>query len=100
MENLFLLILGLFISVCGIANITGNISTIHSYNRRKVREEDIPKYGKAMGTGTLIIGASMVISFVTSFWSEEVTAFILLLAVAAGLTFILYAQFKYNKGIF
>lgn len=41
MDNLILLILGLFISVLGITNIKGNISTIHSYNRRKVKEEDI-----------------------------------------------------------
>lgn len=56
MDNLILLILGLFISVLGITNIKGNISTIHSYNRRKVKEEDIPKYGKVVGTGTLIMG--------------------------------------------
>ena len=39
MENIVLLILGVFISVMGIVNIKGNISTIHSYNRRKVKEE-------------------------------------------------------------
>ena len=47
MENLMLLILGLFISAIGFVNIKGNISTVHSYNRRKVKEEDVPKYGKA-----------------------------------------------------
>ena len=81
MENIIMLILGVFISVVGIVNIKGNISTIHSYNRRKVKEEDIPKYGKTVGTGTLIIGISLV-------------------AVIVGLGFILYGQFKYNKGIF
>ena len=55
MENIIMLILGVFISVVGIVNIKGNISTIHSYNRRKVKEEDIPKYGKAVGTGTWIL---------------------------------------------
>ena len=55
MDNIALLILGIFISVIGIVNMTGNISTIHSYNRRKVKEEDVPKYGRAVGTGTLII---------------------------------------------
>ena len=53
MDNIALLILGIFISVIGIVNMTGNISTIHSYNRRKVKEEDVPKYGRAVGTGTL-----------------------------------------------
>lgn len=57
MDNLILLILGLFISVLGITNIKGNISTIHSYNRRKVKEEDIPKYGKVVGTGTAYNGS-------------------------------------------
>ena len=42
MDNIALLILGIFISVIGIVNMTGNISTIHSYNRRKVKEEDVP----------------------------------------------------------
>ncbi len=30
MENIIMLILGVFISVVGIVNIKGNISTIHS----------------------------------------------------------------------
>ena len=92
MDNIALLILGIFISVIGIVNMTGNISTIHSYNRRKVKEEDVPKYGRAVGTGTLIIGAS--------FWSEKAMSFIVIPALVIGLGFILYAQFKYNKGIF
>lgn len=60
MDNIALLILGVFISFLGIVNIMGNISTIHSYNRRRVKEEDVPKYGRAVGTGTLIIGASLI----------------------------------------
>lgn len=100
MDNLALLIFGLLLSVMGIGNMTGHIGTIHSYNRRKVREEDIPKYGKAMGAGTLIMGVALVIAFIAAFWKEELVAFILLPAVVVGLVFILYAQFKYNKGIF
>lgn len=100
MEYITMLVLGIFISVLGIVNIKGNISTIHSYNRRKVKEEDIPKYEKAVGTGTLKIGASFVITFIVSFWSEVMIAFIILPVVVVGIAFILYAQFEYNKGIF
>ena len=100
MVNIVLLILGVLISVIGIVNIMGNISTIHSYNRRKVKEEDIPKYGRAVGTGTLIIGVSLIAAFVASFWNEKIMAFIVVPALVIGLGFILYAQFKYNKGIF
>ena len=73
---------------------------IHSYNRRKVKEEDIPTYGKTVGTGTLIIGISLVLGFIVSFWSEIIIDYIILPAVIVGLGFILYGQFKYNKGIF
>ena len=87
MENIIMLILGVFISVVGIVNIKGNISTIHSYNRRKVKEEDIPKYGKTVGTGTLIIGISLVLGFIVSFWSEIIIDYIILPAVIVGLGF-------------
>ena len=100
MDNIALLILGIFISVIGIVNMTGNISTIHSYNRRKVKEEDVPKYGRAVGTGTLIIGVYLIAAFVTTFWSEKPMYFIVIPAFVIGLGFILCAQFKYNKGIF
>ena len=43
MVNVILLFLGGIISVMGVVNIKGNISTIHAYNRRNVKEEDIPK---------------------------------------------------------
>ena len=100
MENLMLLIIGLLLSVMGIVNIKGNISTVHSYNRRKVKEEDVPKYGKAVGTGTLIMGIGLLIAFVVSFLSEEAITYIILPLFVVGLAFILYGQFKYNKGLF
>ena len=100
MDHIALLILGIFIAIIGIVNIMGNISTIHSYNRRKVREEDVPKYGRAVGTGTLIIGVSLIAAFVTTFWSETAMSFFVIPALVIGLGFILYAQFKFNKGIF
>lgn len=100
MDHVLLLILGIFLSVLGILNIKGDISTIHSYNRRKVRDEDIPKYGKAVGTGTLVIGASLVLSYLVTFWNETVIDYIVLPAMVVGLAFILYGQIKYNHGIF
>lgn len=100
MDNLMLFILGVFISAIGITNIKGNISTIHSYNRRKVKEDDVPKYGKVVGTGTLVIGISCIVAFIVSFWSELLMDMVLLISVIVGLGFILYGQFKYNKGLF
>ena len=100
MDHLLLLILGIFLSTLGTVNIKGNISTIHSYNRRKVKEEDVPKYGKAVGTGTLVIGASLVLSYLVTFWNADAIDYIVLPALVIGLSFILYGQIKYNHGIF
>lgn len=100
MDHSMLLILGLLLIVIGNVNIRGNIRTIHFYNRRNVREADIPKYGKAVGGGTLVIGIGMLVAFPVSFWSETAVAWILLPAIIVGLALILYGQFKYNKGIF
>ncbi len=100
MDYLPLLILGIFLSTLGIVNIKGNISTIHSYNRRKVKEEDIPRYGRTVGTGTLVIGASLILSYLVAFWNDAAIDYVVLPAMAVGLAFILYGQIKYNHGIF
>lgn len=100
MEHLLLLVLGIFLSVLGIVNMKGNISTIHSYNRRKVKEEDVPKYGRTVGTGTLIIGAALALAYFVTLWNEEMVELIVLPALVVGLAFILYGQIKYNHGIF
>ncbi len=101
MKDIFLLLLGVLISVIGVVNLMGNISTIHSYNRRKVKEEDVPKYGRLVGTGTLIIGISLIVDFILVMLEQlALVSFIIVPTVVAGLIFILYAQLKYNKGIF
>ena len=100
MDDIVLLILGIFISALGIVNIGGNNRTIHAYNRRRVKEEDIPKYGRAVGTGTLIIGASLIMAWFIARRNAEMTDLIVIPALAVGLAFILYGQLKYNRGIF
>lgn len=100
MEYLPLLILGIILSTLGIVNIRGNISTIHSYNRRNVKEEDVAPYGRAVGTGTLVIGASLLLSYLVTFRNEAAINYIVLSATVIGLAFILYGQIRYSHGIF
>lgn len=61
MEYLGLLVMGILLSTLGIVNIRGNISTIHAWNRKRVKEADIPRYGRAIGAGTLVIGAAFIL---------------------------------------
>lgn len=95
------ILIGIILLVCGILNIRGNISTIHSYNRRKVVKADIPKYGKCMGIGSLIIGFSFVVCAVFELaFKTDIIEHLVVLGTIIGLVIMLYGQFKYNKGIF
>lgn len=101
MEKIIYIALGLVFSVLGLINISGNISTIHSYNRKNVSEEDAPKYGKAIGTGMLLMGVCFAIGAVVDLVFKINIVFVFLaVGCVLGLAFILYGQFKYNKGIF
>ena len=61
-DVLELLGLGAIIAVLGIFNMSGNIASIHWYNRRKVTKENQKAYCFVVGLGTLIIGASLIIA--------------------------------------
>ena len=100
MEHFVLLILGIFLSIVGVVNMQGNVGTIHAYNRRRVRGEDIPKYGRAVGAGTLVIGIGLVLAFAAMLWCEAAAPYIIGLTFAAGLALIVYGQIKYNHGFF
>ena len=50
--------------------------------------------------GTLVIGVSLVLSYLVTFWNADAIDYIVLPALVIGLSFILYGQIKYNHGIF
>lgn len=101
MEYIFLLIFGICITVLGIFNLKGNISSIHWYNRLKITEENRKKYGKSMGIGSLIIGICMTITAILQmiFYNENIW-YIIVIGIVIGLIFMIYGQIKYNRGIF
>jgi len=97
--------LGLLICILGIINMTGNISSLHSYHRHRVSEEDKKPFGRLVGLGTVLCGVSIVLlgifSFVTAhsiFATVGLVASTVLLITGIGISF--YAMIKYNKGIF
>ena len=95
------LAIGTLLTILGIFNMKGNIASIHWYNRRKVTKENQKPYCLCMGLGTLIIGVGMIASGVIQvFAGIEVGAIFIAVSVVIGLILMLYAQFKYNRGLF
>lgn len=108
MENIFSAILGVIFIVIGVLNRKGNISSLHSYHRKRVSEEDRLPFGKIVGLGTIIIGCAMIIfsglSFAANILQKElyviIGSIVLIVGLAVGLGLSFYGMNKYNKGIF
>ena len=96
-----MIFLGLILIVIGIFNRKGNISTIHWYNRRKVSEADRPAYGKWMGLGTIFCGAGLMAGGIFQYFAPEgIWSIPVVVGLVIGLGLMLYAQLKFNHGIF
>ena len=99
---------GIFAIVLGVLNMTGNISSVHSYHRHRVREEDRPAFARLIGIGTVVLGFSLTAFGVLSRCADAFELPILLTAAKAELIvgvvigggISLFAMIKYNKGIF
>ena len=107
-ESITTLGLGFFISILGIINMTGNISSLHWYHRQRVTEENIKPYGRLIGLGTLIIGISLIAFGILYLVFEKthndlfltIGTVELIVGVVIGLVISVFAMIKYNKGIF
>ncbi len=101
-------LVGVLCIVLGISNMRGNISSLHSYHRHRVSEEDRIPFGKQVGLGTVIIGIGIIIfsllSAVTLYTENNIFTLIgtavLIVGIVVGLIMSFKAMIKYNKGIF
>ena len=99
---------GVLCIVLGIFNMKGNISSIHSYHRHRISEQDKLPFGRLVGIGTVIMGVSIIVFSILTLVSEQlkipvliiVGTVILIIGLAVGLGLTVYAMIKYNKGIF
>jgi hypothetical protein len=101
-------LVGIICVALGISNMRGNISSLHSYHRHRVSEEDRLPFGKQVGLGTVIIGIGIIIfsilSAATLYIENSIPVFVgtavLIVGIIVGLIISLKAIMKYNKGIF
>ena len=108
MEGITPIIIGAVCIIIGISNRKGNISSLHSYHRKRVSEEDRLPFGRLVGLGMIIIGTALILMggllCVTSITNQSIYTMIgtavLIIGMTTGLGISFYAMIKYNKGIF
>ena len=106
--NIVTFLVGVVCIVLGISNMRGNISSLHSYHRSRVSEEDRIPFGKQVGLGIIIVGIGIIVFSVLSsatLYTENdifilVGTAILIIGIILGLVISFRAMIKYNKGIF
>lgn len=100
-EAITLIGLGIIFLVIGMFNFMGRIGTIHWYHRTRITEETRKPYGRFMGSAKIIIALGLLIpGLLMLFMDNKNFEVISIVALIVGLVLIVYAQFKYNKGIF
>ena len=101
-------LVGVLCIVLGFSHRKGNISSLHSYHRNRVSEEDRIPFGKKVGLGTIIIGIGVVLfsalSAIDLYTETEIYTLIgtgvMIVSIVIGSGISFYAMKKYNKGIF
>lgn len=101
------IIIGIVICFLAIRNMKGDISTLHSYHRNHVKEEDIKPFGRLIGIGTLLCGISIIVfsilQGVTLLTENDVFTivgtFIMFAGLTAGIIISFHVMKKYNGSI-
>ena len=100
-------IVGIICIILGVKNTKGDISSLHSYHRSGVKEEDKLAFGRLVGSGTIIVGISIILfsiaGAITLVTSNDIFTLIgtviMITGIVAGLAVAFYGMKKYNGGI-
>ena len=91
-----------------IVHVDGNINSLHSYHRSRVKPEDVLPFGRLVGIGMMIMGVAFIVFGVlitiSSYYKNHLLSIIAYIVmgggIVAGTSIAFYAMIKYNGGIF
>lgn len=101
-ELLFMLLIGvIFIFVGWRIWKKEQITLIHDYHYTKVKEKDRKPYTEKMGKACILMGIGMILTGTVDYITNTLYGWVLFgICFIGGLIIIVFAQLKYNGGIF
>ena len=101
-ECMIMILVGLLCMLMGILLWKKQqISLIHAYHYKKVKEKDKKAYTTMMGKGLIMIGAGCLSSGIFNYITKTAGGWILFgMAFGYGFMLMAKAQKKYNRGFF
>lgn len=79
----------------------GKISLIHDYHYKKVKDNDKKAYTAQIGKAHLVIGIGIILTGIIDFFVDTLSVWwVCGITFCIGLVMIIYAQIKYNHGLF
>ncbi len=101
-ELVFLILIGLIFSFLGWRIWKKEqITLIHDYHYTKVTEKNKKPYTEKMGKACIIMGIGMILTGTVDFISNTFLGWIFFgVCFISGLIIMIFAQIKYNGGLF
>lgn len=99
--SIVMFVIGIVFVFVGIRIHQGDTKLIISYHQRRIREEDLPEYGKAFAKGIFLFALTFFVSGLTALFGKIVVSDVILFAGSVISIVVLYVvQRRYNKGLF
>jgi hypothetical protein len=101
-ELIFLVLIGLLFGFVGWRIWRKvQITLIHNYHYTRVSEKDKKPYTEKMGKACIVMGSGMILTGIFDFLTNSVYGWIFFGAFfICGLIIMIFAQYKYNGGLF
>lgn len=101
-EAIFEAILGLLLLYTGIRiGKNGEVGVLHRYHTQNVSQENMPRFAKRMGQGTVVIGIGcLAIACLKPLFKGDFAYYIGVGLMAVGMVLCIATLYKYNGSLF
>lgn len=101
MHNIILALVSVMLLIIAyLIGIKHKVSLLHDYHYANVTSDKIIPYSRIMGFGIFLMAMSFIKYSIFAYWFPPLSTWILWGGISISVCVLVYAQYRYNKGIF